>query len=70
MARFSLETGLQWSQVDLSQRQVWRHGDQAKALKAIALLLSEVAVLTIRQQLGKHQTHVFSYQDREGRSSA
>jgi integrase len=69
MVRFSLETGLrkanvtglQWSQVDLARRTAWIHPDQAKARKAIAVPLSVAAVAVIREQLGKHVTHVFSY---------
>lgn len=69
IVRFSLETGLRranvigllWSQVDLVRRMAWIHPDQAKARKAIPVPLSAVAVLTIRKQLGKHHTHVFSY---------
>ncbi|WP_367025438.1 site-specific integrase [Methylococcus sp. ANG] len=70
MARFSLErglrranvTGLQWSQVDLVRRCAWIHPDQAKARKAIAVPLSNGAVVVIREQEGKHPTHVFTYQ--------
>jgi integrase len=69
MVRFSLETGLrranvtglQWSQVDLVRRTAWIHPDQAKARKAIAVPLSNAAVIVIREQMGKHATHVFSY---------
>jgi integrase len=69
MARFSLETGLRranvtgllWSQVDLARRTAWVHADQAKARKAIAVPLSATAVIVIREQIGKHSTHVFSY---------
>lgn len=69
MACFSLETGLrrsnvtglQWSQVDLDRRQAWVHADQAKGRKPITVPLSAVAVEVLRQQLGKHETHVFSY---------
>jgi integrase/thioredoxin reductase len=69
MATFSLATGLrrsnvtglQWSQVDLVRRLAWIHPDQAKARKAIAVPLNAEAVLIIRRQIGKHQTHVFSY---------
>jgi len=69
IVRFSLETGLrrsnvtglQWSQVDLVRRMAWIHPDQAKARKAIPVPLSTVAVLTLRKQIGKHQTHVFTY---------
>jgi len=70
IARFSLETGLrqanvtglQWSQVDLVRRCAWIHPDQAKARKAIAVPLSNGAVVVIREQEGKHPTHVFTYQ--------
>lgn len=69
MARFSLETGLrqanvidlQWSQVDLTRRCAWIHPDQAKARRAIAVPLSPAAVEIIRAQIGKSQSHVFSY---------
>jgi integrase len=69
MVRFSLETGLrranvtglEWSQVDLARRTAWIHPDQAKARKAIAVPLSRVAVLLLREQQGKHPTHVFSF---------
>jgi integrase len=70
MAAFSLVTGLRrsnvtgllWTQVDLVRRLAWIHPDQAKARKAIPVPLNADAVALIRQQLGKHPTHVFSYQ--------
>lgn len=69
MVRFSLETGLrrsnvtglEWSQVDLARRTAWIHPDQAKARKAIAVPLSAAAVVVIREQIGKHSRHVFSF---------
>lgn len=69
MAAFSLATGLrrgnvtglQWSQVDLVKRLAWIHPDQAKARKAIAVPLNAEAVVIIRQRLGEHPTHVFSF---------
>jgi integrase len=69
MTRFSLETGLrranvtglEWSQVDLVRRCAWIHPDQAKARKAIAVPLTAAAVVLIREQIGKHETHVFSF---------
>jgi integrase len=69
MVRFSLETGLRksnvtgllWSQVDIERRCAWVHADQAKARKAIAVPLSNAAAAVLREQLGKHSTHVFSY---------
>jgi integrase len=69
MVRFSLETGLRranvtgllWSQVDLTRRTAWIHADQAKGRKAIGVPLSAAGVIVIREQVGKHETHVFSY---------
>jgi len=69
VVKFSLETGLrranvtglQWSQIDLPRRTAWIHPDQAKARKAIAVPLSAAAVIVIREQIGKHSTHVFTY---------
>jgi integrase len=63
MVRFSLETGLrranvtglQWSQVDLIRRTAWIHPDQAKARKAIAVPLSNAAIIVIREQIGNTQ---------------
>lgn len=70
MARFSLATGLRqanvaglrWDQVDLERRHVVIHADQAKARRAIAVPLNAEAVLVLRRQVGKHETHVFTYQ--------
>jgi integrase len=77
MARFSLETGLrranvtglEWSQVDLARRTAWIHPDQAKARKAIAVPLSAAAVVVLREQVGKHATHVFSYRGKRLRQA-
>ena len=70
MAAFSLATGLRranvtgllWTQVDLVRKVAWIHPDQAKARKAIPVPLNTEAVNMIRAQLGRHPTHVFSYQ--------
>lgn len=70
MAAFSLATGLRranvtgllWTQVDLVRKVAWIHPDQAKARKAIPVPLNAEAVNMIRAQLGRHRTHVFSYQ--------
>ena len=69
MARFSLKTGLRranvtgllWSQLDLDKRSAWIHADQAKGRKPIAVPLSAGAVMVLRQQVGTHPTHVFSF---------
>jgi integrase len=70
MARFTLATGLresnvtglQWSQLDLQRRSAWIHADQAKAEKAIGVPLNNEALTVIRQQIGKHDSHVFTYE--------
>ncbi len=72
MARFSLATGcreanttgLQWSQVDLDRRMAWIHPDQAKARKAIPIPLNAGAMAVLREQWGKHLTHVFTFAGR------
>jgi len=69
MMTFSLETGLrqsnvsglQWSQVDLKRACAWIHPDQAKARKAIAVPLSDIAAGVIRQMDGNHPEYVFTY---------
>ena len=69
MARFTLETGLrranvtglQWSQVDLARRTAWIHADQAKGKRPIAVPLSNTAVAILREQQGRHSTHVFCF---------
>ena len=57
---------LQWSQVDLNRENpcAWIHPDQSKSRRAIAVPLSTTAVSVIRSQIGKCQTHVFSYKGR------
>ncbi len=70
MARFSLATGLreanvvglEWSQIDMQRRCAWIHPDQAKAEKAIAVPLNDNALAVIHGQIGKHITHVFTYE--------
>ena len=70
MVRFTLATGLresnvtglQWSQLDIQRSCAWVHADQAKGKKAIAVPLNEDAMEVIRQQIGKHDTHVFTYE--------
>jgi integrase len=59
--RRSNVTGLQWTRLDLVRRLAWIHPDQAQARKAIAVPLNAEAVLIVRRQIGKHPTHVFSY---------
>lgn len=69
MAQFSLSTGLresnvtglQWSQLDMQRKCAWIHADQAKSKKAIAVPLNEDVLAVIQQQIGKHDTYVFTY---------
>lgn len=70
MATFTLATGLRaanvtgltWEQVDLSRKLAWIHPDQAKARKAIPVPLNDTAMDVVREQRGKHLTHVFTYE--------
>jgi integrase len=72
MAMFALATGLRaangtrltWEQVDLSRNLAWVHPDQAKARKAIAVPLNDMATNVLARQVGKHPVHVFTYQGR------
>ena len=60
--RKSNVTGLQWNQIDMARRCAWIHPDQAKARRAIAVPLSNVAMEVVRSLIGQHHTHVFTYQ--------
>ena len=72
MMTFSLATGLreanvthlEWSQVNLERRVAWIHADQAKAGKPIGVPLNNEVVILLRQQIGKHETRVFTYLDK------
>ena len=69
LAAFSLATGLRranitgltWEQVDLPRKLAWVHPDQAKARRAIAVPLNDMAMSVLRSQVGIHPVHVFSY---------
>ena len=50
-----------WEQIDMQRHCAWIHGDQAKAGKDIAVPLNDNAISVIREQIGKHPTHVFTY---------
>lgn len=70
LAKFSLATGLResnvtglrWDQLDMQRRCAWINANQAKAGKAIAVPLNESALSVIREQIGKHQEYVFTYE--------
>ncbi|EQD74648.1 integrase family protein, partial [mine drainage metagenome] len=55
-------TGLTWEQVDLQRKLAWVHPDQAKARKAIAVPLNDMAMSVVGRQAGLHQVYVFTYQ--------
>jgi len=69
MARFALATGLresnvtqlEWSQIDKQRRCAWIEAEQAKGKKAIAVPLNDDAMAVLHSQIGKHETHVFTY---------
>lgn len=70
---FALETGLRmremlrlrWCDVDLQNHQSWVTSANAKNGRARAVPLSDIAEEIIRAQIGRCETHVFSY---EGKS--
>jgi len=72
MARFTLATGLResnvtglmWDQLDMQRCCAWIHADQAKAKKAIAVPLNTDAISVILGQMGKHESHVFTYKSK------
>ncbi len=69
IVRFALATGLreqnilqlEWSNVDLNRRVAWIHADMVKNGRALAVPLTDDAVDVIRNQIGKHQTRIFTY---------
>lgn len=69
MAEFAIETGLRqanvlgltWDRVDLERRLVWVEGEDMKAERAIAVPLSDRAVLVLSALQGVHPRHVFTY---------
>tara|TARA_R110002096_G_scaffold283228_4_gene477280 strand:+ start:18494 stop:19486 length:993 start_codon:yes stop_codon:yes gene_type:complete len=62
--RRSNVTGLQWSTVDLERKLAWIHPDQSKSRKAIRVPLNQGAIKILKKWEGRHDTHVFCYQDK------
>ena len=60
--RKSNVTGLEWSQVDLTRRVAWIHGDQSKSGRPIGVPLNREAVVLLRGEEGKHPRFCFTYQ--------
>ena len=51
-------TGLLWDQVDIARRLAWIHPDQAKARKAIAVPLNDMAMGVLGRRAGAHSEDV------------
>lgn len=62
--RKSNVTGLQWSQVDVDRAVAWIHPDEAKGGRAISVPLNDLAIEVLRRRVGRHKTHVFTYNGR------
>lgn len=68
-AQFALATGLrqgnvfglEWNQVDLQRQVAWIYSDQAKGKRDFAVPLNPDAISALRQQIGQHETRVFTY---------
>ena len=73
MAKFTLATGLRasnviglcWSNVDLQNRRAWIDAHNSKSGKAITVPLNDEAMRVLRDQVGKHQSKVFDYSQRQ-----
>lgn len=73
MVRFSLATGLrrnnvtglEWSQVDLTRRVAWIHGDQSKSGRPLGVPLNREAVVLLRGEEGRHPRYCFTYQGKK-----
>lgn len=69
MARFALATGLRrsnviglrWDQVDLTRQTLTIGGEEMKNGRDFSIPLSGEAVAAIRDNVGKHETYVFTY---------
>lgn len=76
MAQFALATGLRqanvlglkWAQVDINRAVAWVDSSESKSGKPISVPLSNYAVALLEAQLGKHETHVFTYEGKPVRS--
>lgn len=72
MATFALATGLrlsnvtqlQWVNVNLEKRFMWVDAKDAKGKKVISVPLSEMALDILKQQIGKHGSYVFVYNNK------
>jgi len=70
MAKFTLATGLRasnvrnlkWTQIDLKSRHVSIPAAESKNNRSFGVPLNQNAIDVIREQLGKHDVYVFTYQ--------
>jgi len=70
MAKFTLNTGLragnimglQWSQINMANRNIIIHGDQSKNGKAFGVPLNREAIEILKAEMGRHHEFVFTYQ--------
>jgi integrase len=68
-ARFSLATGLRagnvsglcWQQIDMERRVCYVAAENSKSGRAIGIPLNKDAVVVLREQIGKHDARVFTY---------
>lgn len=68
LIRFLFATGLRlgsaltlcWTQIDLTRRVCWIHGDQSKSGKPIPVPLNEDALQALREAKGRHPVSVFN----------
>ena len=73
MAKFTLATGLRasnvinlkWSNVDMQKRCAWIDASESKSGKAITVPLNDDAMVVLRGQIGKDDTKVFDYHQRQ-----
>lgn len=69
MALFSLATGLResnvtnlrWANIDLVSRLAFVDAEETKGGKLLRVPLNSTAIHVLRDQIGKHETHVFTY---------
>ena len=54
-------TGLRWSQVDLTRRTAWVHGEDVKNGDDLHISLNNLAMDVLQRQRGKHNEYVFTY---------
>lgn len=72
MVRFSLATGLRqsnvrtlrWDQVDMTRRTLTISGEEMKNGRDFTIPLSDEAVAVLRENVGRHEAHVFTYNGR------